>query len=205
MIIDLNNLGKRYNYQVIFKGLNYTFQNPGTYAVLGSNGSGKSTLLKMISGFLSPSIGELSYTSEDKQIKRDDIFKTVNYVAPYIDLIEEFTLDELLNFHFSFREPLESFSKSQIIDLLNLKSTRNKMISNFSSGMKQRVKLALAFLTSADIILLDEPCSNLDIQGVQWYLDLITKFKGNRILIIASNDEREYSFCENRLQIEEYH
>ena len=78
------------------------------------------------------------------------------------------------------------------------------MIKYFSSGMKQRLKLALAFCSDTPMLMLDEPTSNLDKQGVEWYLGLVQQFAAGRLTIICSNQEHEYSFCTQHLDISDY-
>ncbi len=94
--------------------------------------------------------------------------------------------------------------KGAVIELLGLQASKNKLIRYFSSGMKQRLKLALAFCADTPILMLDEPTSNLDSQGVDWYLSLVEQFAKDRLTIICSNQEHEYSFCQHMLSIADY-
>lgn len=205
MKIVLENIGRRYNQDWILKGVNYTFKNGQTYALLGPNGSGKSTLIKLIAGSLTPSIGALQYISKGKKIDVEDIYRHISFVAPYVELIEEFTLYEMIDFHFSFKSLLRGFTKQDIFAFLALDLAGHKELKYFSSGMKQRVKLALACFTDSDILMLDEPTSNLDEEGEDWYLKLIKDtVHENRVLIVASNQQKEYSFCSNHIQILDY-
>ncbi len=204
MKITLQNIGRRFNRDWIFRNIDYTFTSGETYAILGPNGSGKSTLLQVLNGSLSPSIGSISYALDDKLIEAEDIFKQLSLAAPYLELIEEFSLDEMTDFHFKFKPYLQGMDKESLIALLNLDGSKNKLIKYFSSGMKQRLKLALAFCSDTPMLMLDEPTSNLDTQGVDWYLNLVEKFALNRLTIICSNQEHEYSFCKHRLNISDY-
>lgn len=202
--LQASNLTKRYNYQTIFKNFNYTFENSSTYAILGHNGSGKSTLLKVLSGYLTPSEGQMDIIINEKKIEKDKQYKYVNFIAPYIQLIEDFTLQELLNFHFSFKNIIADQTISSLLEVLELNNIKNKFLYQFSSGMKQRIKLILAFLTESNVILLDEPVTNLDDKGVEWYHQLIKQFTNNRLIIIASNRKDEYYFCNKRIYISEF-
>jgi ABC-type multidrug transport system ATPase subunit len=204
MKITLENIGRRFNRDWIFRGVDHTFISGETYAILGPNGSGKSTLLQVINGSLSPSIGKLNYFYGDKPVEVEQVFQHLSLAAPYLELIEEFTLDEMIDFHFKFKAYKQGIDKAAIIELLNLPGSKNKAIRYFSSGMKQRLKLALAFCADTPILMLDEPTSNLDTQGVDWYLSLVQQFALNRLTIICSNQEHEYSFCEHRLSIADY-
>ncbi|HVV54670.1 MAG TPA: ABC transporter ATP-binding protein [Mucilaginibacter sp.] len=204
MQITLENIGRRFNRDWIFRDIDYTF-NPGeTYAILGPNGSGKSTLLSILNGSLSPSAGKISYTISGQPVEAGMVYQHLVLAAPYLELIEEFTLDEMADFHFRFKNYRPGMDKQGLVSLLNLPKARNKFIKYFSSGMKQRLKLALAFCSDTPMLLLDEPTSNLDRQGVDWYLGLVEQFAAGRLTVICSNQEQEYSFCTNRLDISDY-
>ncbi len=204
MKISLENIGRRFNRDWIFRGVDYTFVSGEIYAVLGPNGSGKSTLLQVLNGSLSPSAGKINYFIEDEPVEIDAVYKYLSLAAPYLELIEEFTLDEMIDFHFKFKSYTQGIKRNEVIELLAMPGGKNKLIKYFSSGMKQRLKLALAFCADTPMLMLDEPTSNLDTQGVDWYLNLVQKFAKNRLTIICSNQEHEYSFCDQRLNIADY-
>lgn len=204
MEIRLQNLGRRFNREWIFKGINYTFEKDKKYAILGINGSGKSTLLQVISGALTPSDGNLIYTLSNKIIDAENYHQHLTLAAPYLELIEEFTLTEAIDFHFKFKTTAKNLDNSAIISLLGMQKNKHKAIKYFSSGMKQRVKLALGFCADTPILLLDEPTANLDTQGIQWYFDMVKQFTANRITIICSNQVIEYGFCDAQINIADY-
>lgn len=204
MKIELEQIGRRFNREWIFRRINYSFQLGKSYAILGINGSGKSTFLQVISGALAPSEGKLYYKLEDKNIAVEQIFEHLSIAAPYLELIEEFTLNELLNFHFQFKKRIHNLENEQLILLLNMVANKNKQIKYFSSGMKQRVKLVLALCSDTPILLLDEPTSNLDEQGIQWYKKLVADFTQNRLIIVCSNQIHEYDFCQEQLFMTDY-
>jgi ABC-type multidrug transport system ATPase subunit len=204
MKIHLEHIGRRFNREWIFRDVNYVFESGSSYAILGANGAGKSTILQVISGSLSSSEGTISYTREGVLLNPENVFEYLSMAAPYLELIEELTLRELIDFHFRFKKYRSGLNRDLVIDLMGLKRSEHKAIKNFSSGMKQRVKLALAFCSDTDMILLDEPASNLDQQGLEWYLSLIEKYSADRILIICSNQIQEYSFCKNQLNVADY-
>jgi len=204
MQIILENLGRRFNRDWIFRNINYTFSQPESYAVLGANGSGKSTLLQILNGSLSPSSGNISFFYQQKKLEVEQVYQHISLAAPYLELIEDFSLSEVIDFHFQFKKYLNGADRNKIIELLQMENSKNKLIRYFSSGMKQRVKLALAFCADTPLLMLDEPTSNLDTQGIDWYLKLIEEFAANRLTIICSNQEHEYSFCQNRLNILDY-
>lgn len=204
MELVLENLGRRFNRDWIFRNINYTFSQPETYAILGINGSGKSTLLQILNGSLSPSAGTVCFFYQHKIVEIEQIYQHVSLAAPYLELIEEFSLTEVIDFHFQFKKYADGMDRNKIIQLLQMEASKHKLIRYFSSGMKQRVKLALAFCAATPMLMLDEPTANLDTQGIDWYLNLIEKFAQNRLTIICSNQEHEYNFCKNRLNILDY-
>jgi ABC-type multidrug transport system ATPase subunit len=167
MNISLQNIGRRFNKEWIFKGISYQFEQGEKYAVLGPNGSGKSTLLSILLGSLTPSEGTLAYLNP-REINVERIYQYISFAAPYIDLIEEFTLQETIAFHFQFKGYADGLDEMGLLSLLGLEKSQDKALKHFSSGMKQRTKLALACCTNSPILLLDEPTSNLDTQGVDW-------------------------------------
>ncbi|MBK0380191.1 ABC transporter ATP-binding protein [Mucilaginibacter segetis] len=204
MNIILENIGRRFNREWIFKGVDYSFNHTDRYAILGPNGSGKSTLLQILNGSLTPSAGTIKYNYNGQIIEEDKAFGYLSMAAPYLELIEEFSLNEMVDFHFKFKSYRVGMDKTAVAEILNLSGSKNKLIKYFSSGMKQRLKLTLAFCSDTPMLMLDEPTSNLDTQGIDWYLSLVEKFSVNRLTIVCSNQEHEYGFCNKFLDITDY-
>ncbi|WP_194777458.1 ABC transporter ATP-binding protein [Pararhodonellum marinum] len=202
--ISLNQAAKRYHLEWVFKSLDLELKTGDALAVTGPNGSGKSTLLKCISGVLPLTQGEIAYFRKGQPLEEGDFFKHLSFSAPYMELPEEFTLVELLAFHFKFKSPQAGISIEQMIQMMVLEKARHKAISNFSSGMKQRLKLGLCFYADNPLLLLDEPTSNLDQAGVDWYLNTVNEFGKNKIMVVCSNDPREYGFCNQFLNMDDY-
>jgi ABC-type multidrug transport system ATPase subunit len=203
--LELLNTGKKFNTDWIFRNLSYAFEKDQAYAILGRNGSGKSTLLQVIAGSIHPTAGSIKYMVDGLEINDQDIFRYISVSAPYLELIEEFKLLEMLQFHFRFKTIFPGYNINKIIGMLGFKNEEHKPIRLFSSGMKQRVKLILAFLSDTPLLLLDEPTTNLDQAGTDWYLNLIHEFSKNRTVIICSNlQQLETSFCAGKLFIEDY-
>jgi len=190
--ITLKGVGKRFNREWIFRKLDYTFQDSNTYAIVGPNGSGKSTLLQVLWGQLPQSSGELKYTSTSGDIPVDEIFRHLAIATPYVELIEEFTLLEHLKFHTKLKPSRNGMNEAEMMERMNLTHARDKHISNFSSGMRQRVRLALAFFTQADLLFLDEPTTNLDSETTNWYHSELNKLPKTCTTFIASNLTTEY-------------
>ncbi|WP_026897317.1 ABC transporter ATP-binding protein [Daejeonella oryzae] len=204
MQIVLEKIGRRFNRDWIFKEISFTFKMNESYAILGANGSGKSTLLQIIAGNLTSSAGTVSYSENDRAIHIENVYSHLSMAAPYMELIEEFTLQEIIDFHFSFKSYRDGMDSKDFLALLALDKAQHKALKYFSSGMKQRVKLALAFCSQTPVLLLDEPTANLDNQGIHWYLSLIEKFSLNRLVIVCSNQEHEYKFCKQTLNVADY-
>ncbi len=198
--VVLHDVGKKFGSNYIFKGISKQFMTGGWYAIVGVNGSGKSTLLKIIAGMLTPNQGTIEWQQNSKPVKADDIYREVAFCSPYTELPEELTLRELLDFHQNARSL--SIPVSKLIEELAIDG--DKEIRNYSSGMKQRVKLALAFYTYSSILLLDEPTANLDEHWSNWYLQKITAADAHQLIIVCSNIPAEYSFCKDVLHIDHY-
>jgi ABC-type multidrug transport system ATPase subunit len=194
--IKTNGLGKRFNREWIFRKLNYSFEGPGLYAITGPNGSGKSTLMQVLWGQSLPTAGNLQYFAESGEVEVTEVFRHIAIATPYMDLIDEFTLDEQLDFHFKIKTIRTGFAIQDLPEIMYLGSSKNKQIGNFSSGMRQRLKLAIAFYTQAEVIFLDEPGTNLDKQAFQWYLNQLQKVQPFSLIIIASNNPEEYPGAE---------
>ncbi|MCW5912771.1 MAG: ABC transporter ATP-binding protein [Cyclobacteriaceae bacterium] len=203
MKIEVSNLGKRFNREWIFKNLNFQFTK-NTYAVIGPNGSGKSTLLQILWGQMLPSKGEITYWYGQQIIPADEVYPHVSIATPYLELIDEFTLTEMVDFHFHFKKPGQGKSTAELIELFELTHARDKVISNFSSGMRQRLKLGLAFYSDVSAIFLDEPTTNLDKKAIDWYRQHLAAIPAETMVIIASNQEHEYPGTAIKLDILNY-
>jgi ABC-type multidrug transport system ATPase subunit len=204
-MLQLDNISKRFRYEWIFKNINYAFEQGNAYAILGPNGSGKSTLMKILSGHLTPSVGKVQFSNKGYALDNDTIYQNISYAAPYIDVIEEMSLTEIIDFYIKFKPLAKGLTINNLIDRLDFQKSKNKEIRFFSSGMKQRLKLALAVCSQSPILLLDEPTTNLDAQGVAWYQQLMADFSTpDRLIVVASNIEHDYVFCNHFLSILDY-
>lgn len=206
MKIKFTNAGKRFNREWIFRNASLEFNASSSYAITGPNGSGKSTMLQCMAGMLQLSEGMVEYTPSPSGpvITPEETYGHISFCAPYLDLVEEMTLIEFLDFHSHFKSWLPGLSTHQIIGATGLTAARNKQIRYFSSGMKQRVKLAQAIFSGTPIVLLDEPCSNLDANGIAWYHSLIHDYCPGRLVVVCSNDAVEYEFCKEIVSILDY-
>ncbi|HRI26068.1 MAG TPA: ABC transporter ATP-binding protein [Ferruginibacter sp.] len=208
MTISLTNTGKRYNREWIFRRFSYQFEQGKKYAITGPNGSGKSTLLQVIAGATLHNEGTIEYRQPESgtlgTLADTQHYKYLSIAAPYLELIEEMTAREMLSFHAGFKPFLPDADISSILETVGLKTATNKQIRYYSSGMKQRLKLAQAFFSDTPALLLDEPTTNLDADGIALYLTLISKYTKDRLVIVSSNVKQEYDFCEEVIAISSY-
>ncbi len=204
MHLAIHNLGKRYNRRWIFSDINLEVTSGSRLGITGHNGAGKSTLLKILTGALPPSAGEVVYTSNGVAIKPDKVYRGVSFSAPYTDLIEELTLQEMLRFHERFRPWRKDFDRNRIMDMLGEQFRPGSVISSFSSGMKQRVRLIIGVASQCELLCLDEPTSNLDLNGKDWYAKLIAEVPSQTTILIASNEESDMAICQTYLNVEDY-
>jgi ABC-type multidrug transport system ATPase subunit len=198
--ISLIGAGKRFNKDWVFQSLNVDFVQGQHYALIGNNGSGKSTLLQVIAGFTNLSKGTIEWANTDSQ----SIYDQISIAAPYLELVEELTTLEHFEFHAKFKSLTENLSIQEMIQLIGLEKSTHKQIRYFSSGMKQRLKLALAIFSTTPILLLDEPCSNLDKEGYALYKQLIQQYAMQKLIIVGSNDPEEYAFCTQQINLMDY-
>jgi ABC-type multidrug transport system ATPase subunit len=226
MQITLSNTGKRFNREWIFRHCSYTFTSGKNYAITGPNGSGKSTLLQVIAGATLHNEGTVDYIKDTGYLmldkKADSIntqhpvssikyqasstqpYQNISIAAPYLELIEEMTAKEMLDFHSKFKPLIQSLSIEEMLKTVGLENAINKQLRYFSSGMKQRLKLAQAFFSNTPVLLLDEPTTNLDADGISLYHSLISNYTKDKLVIVSSNVKEEYGFCEEVIEIGKY-
>lgn len=204
MQITLTNTGKRYNREWIFRHCSYTFTTGKNYAITGPNGSGKSTLLQVIAGATLHNEGTIEYSNSDKKVNNEQHYANISIAAPYLELIEEMTAKEMMEFHSKFKPLIQSLPIEEMLKIVGLEKAVNKQLRYFSSGMKQRLKLAQAFFSNTAILLLDEPTTNLDADGTALYQSLVSNYTKDRLVIVSSNVKEEYDFCEEVLSIADY-
>jgi ABC-type multidrug transport system ATPase subunit len=202
MRITLSDAGKRFNREWIFRHFEYSFFSSNAYAITGPNGSGKSTLLQFIAGALMPTEGKVSFYKEnDKPV--EVYYPLLSIAAPYLDTIEEMTANEFFRFHQEFKPLLPAMTIQEILARVGLQKAADKQIRFYSSGMKQRIKLAQAFFSDTPVLLLDEPTTNLDASGIELYHELIRDYCRERLVIVSSNDVLEYSFCKTIIDMKQ--
>ncbi|MFT3886476.1 MAG: ABC transporter ATP-binding protein [Flavobacteriales bacterium] len=205
MRITLTNIAKHFNKEVVFTGVDHVLEAGSRTAVLGPNGSGKSTLLHVVAGALIPTAGTVAHTREGAPIDPEAVYRHVSIAAPYLNLYEELTLRETIANHLRFKPLRNGIGTDEAARIAYLEAHLGKPVRNFSSGMKQRLKLALAILSDTPLLLLDEPTSNLDAEAVAWYRALLSEHLAARTLVVASNRlEAEYDRCTEAIEIGRY-
>lgn len=203
--INLNAVAKKFQHKWIFRDINATLNRGDIISVTGNNGSGKSTLLKILSGHLSPNKGDVTYLDKGgNKIDRDDVYQELTFAAPYINLMSRLNLKENIDLYLKFKGLHDGLDSASLIELMQLKHAAHKELRFYSSGMQQRVKLALAICAVSSILLLDEPTTNLDKEGMSWYTSTLKKYSQNRLIVIASNEERDFELCNRSLSILDY-
>jgi ABC-type multidrug transport system ATPase subunit len=201
MKILAENLEKKFRQEYVIKNFNFEFQDHKKYAIVGPNGSGKSTLLQLLSQFSLPTKGSVKYLDNQGNLIENDLaFKQISFAAPYSEIIEEFTISELISFLVGLQNLPSAFNINAFEEFSELKTNPNKLIKDFSSGMKQKTKLTLAFSTPRPFLFLDEPTTNLDFKSKDWFQRKLEAEK-DKLIVIASNEESEIKYCEERIQI----
>ena len=204
MEIRLEDVSKNFKKEWIFRNVSHRLSHTDPTAIIGPNGSGKSTLLQLISGSLLQTAGDIRYTYQDRGIPAEKIYKYLSFVAPDLSLPEDFTLKEFIKFHFSFKQLKSDHDIDELPSRFLLEGAGNKYIKNFSTGMKQRLKLGVALYADTPMLLLDEPATNLDSAGLDWYLEETSKVIGDKVIVVCSNREDEYGFCKTFINILDY-
>jgi ABC-2 type transport system ATP-binding protein len=189
--IRLSQTGKKFRNQWVFRNLDLLIEPGKRHVIVGGNGSGKSTLLLMLSGYLSPTQGSITWTNNNQPVAADTLYRHISMASPAMELVEEFTLEEMIGFHKQFKALEHIANGKNPAEMFGLKVQNRTTIGQFSSGMKQRLKLLLAMLSKTDLLLLDEPCTNLDAAGVRWYQELLAWCSGKTTVVIASNHKQE--------------
>jgi heme exporter protein A len=198
-------ISKNFGRRVIFKDLTFQFNINGVYGISGPNGSGKSTLIKIMAGINSPSSGKINHRSDKNEIIPEKLHNYLGFVSPYLVLYEEFSAWENLEQFSKIRDV--NFNKEKIESLLNdflLYDRRDDLVKTYSSGMKQRMKFIFALMHSPDLILLDEPTSNLDDEGKETVYRIIRKEAEENIVVVASNEKSDLALCRETIRLGNY-
>lgn len=203
MKVQAEQISKRFNRRAVFKDISFTVDTGEVFGITGRNGSGKSTLLRIIGGLLTPSGGTLRYSHEGTAVPPERLHRQLGYVAPYLTLYEEFSAEENIALYARIRGLSHSHSEAlALLERVGLPVDRRDPIRDFSSGMKQRMRLVFAVLHRPPLLLLDEPISNLDAAGVQTVYELVAEFRTQGTVIIATNDAEDIAQCDRTISVE---
>lgn len=203
--VELNNLVKYFGRRLIFDGINYTFESGHVYGISGPNGSGKSTLVKIIACLISPTKGKVKHAFAGKVVEEEALHNFLGFVSPYLFLYDEFTAEENLA-HVSKVRGIK-FNKERsdfLLSEFNLYERRNDLLRGFSSGMKQRLKFAFALLHEPQLLILDEPTSNLDSSGKEKVYEFIQSEGKTKVVLVASNEETDLALCEKIVELKDF-
>jgi heme exporter protein A len=205
--IVADGVGKRYLHRPVFRPVSFAAEPGEIIAITGANGAGKSTLLKIIANVLSPTKGSCEWIRDGKKLDHDGIRISMGFVAPYLELYDELTAVEHVEFVANMKSiPLNTNSALELLDRFGLDSAiarGDRRMRAYSSGMKQRVRCAMAFACSPSVLLLDEPTSNLDDAGTDIVLsEAVNSATAGAIVFIATNDSRERAIATREIQIE---
>ncbi|GAB4201841.1 MAG: hypothetical protein Fur0023_06830 [Bacteroidia bacterium] len=198
--IILNHISKKFHQYYLYKDICIDIESKDKLVITGNNGSGKSTLLKIIAGHTSPSSGNIQYFLNAQELPKIQWHQYISIAAPYMSVMEEFSFREIIHHLTVFRQFQTDIR--EISDLSELDIHLHKPVKYFSSGMKQRIRLLIAILDAAPVLLLDEPCSNLDAASIQWYEKMIKQFAMHKTVIVFSNSQpHEYFFCNKHFSL----
>lgn len=205
MQLTLTNIAKHFGREVVFQGVSVELASGSRTAILGPNGSGKSTLLQLIGGALTPTTGTIVHRHQGRVLTQEDVYRHVAIAAPYLGLYEDLSLRQAVVFHDRFKPLREGLRPADVARIAYLEQALEKPILHFSSGMKQRLKLALAILSDTPLLLLDEPASNLDAEAIAWYRALLRDHAAGRTLLVASNRQAaEHDLCTGTIEISDF-
>lgn len=205
MEVLLSGITKSYGRETVFRELDLVLPVGSRTALLGANGSGKSTLLQLIAGALVPTKGSIEHRVAGRTIDPQGVYRHVSIAAPYLGLYEDLPLRGAITFHARFKPLLHGIGTAELVRLARLDHALDKPVAHFSSGMKQRLKLALAILSDTPLLLLDEPASNLDAEAIAWYRELLIAHVGLRTLVVASNRQAaEHDLCTTVVEVERF-
>ena len=205
MEVTLHAITRSFGREVVFRDVTRTLAAGSRTAILGPNGSGKSTLLQVIGGALVPTAGSITHHLNGRDLAQEEVYRHVSIAAPYLGLYEDLSLREVLAFHVRFKPLRGGLSPADVARIAYLEKAMDKPVLHFSSGMKQRLKLALAILSDTALLLLDEPASNLDAEAIAWYRRLLREHAGDRTLVIASNrQEAEHDLCTATIEVGDF-
>jgi heme exporter protein A len=203
--LSIENLTKIFGKRLIFKNLQKEFRTPGIYGISGPNGTGKSTLVKVMAGLISPTKGKVIHKKGESVIPYEEIHNYIGFAAPYLVMYDEFSAIENINYLLKIRGRVPD--KEYITSLfkqVNLFERKDDIVGTYSSGMKQRLRLIFALAHDPDVLLFDEPTSNLDEAGKEVCYEIVKNLSKDKMIILASNEQSDLVLCEDITHLETY-
>ncbi len=204
MTITISNVGKRYDVDWVFRKVHLRLEQGRSYALLGPNGSGKTTMLHLISGWITPTEGHVQFQYDGRALPAERWYEVVSFTAPYVELIDEFCVSEMVHYHCRMHPRGRGLSVQTLLAIAELEKQKGMLLRSLSSGMKQRLKIALGVLLPTPVLLLDEPTANLDAAGIAWYRQLMEQYSADRLVVVASNQSQDYSFCTDLIHVTDF-
>jgi heme exporter protein A len=197
-------LCKHFKKNYLFDNLNFEIEQGESLAILGSNGSGKTTLLKILCALKRPSSGKIIYKAKNNIIKKEDIYANIGLVSPYLELYDELSAQENLNFFADIKNIDDNARKhiGELCEKFKLSDKLNERVKTYSSGMKQRLKYVAALMANPDFLFIDEPRTNLDEHGIEVVYSLLSDYKKSGVLVIATNEKQDLLLADKRLTID---
>jgi heme exporter protein A len=203
--VEAIGLNKVFGRRLIFNNINFQFENNGIFGISGPNGSGKSTLIKIIAGITSPSSGKIIHNNNKSPVIPEKLHNHIGFVSPYLVLYDEFSAWENMNYFADIRNvSFDSEKVTFLLDRFLLLNRKDDLVKTYSSGMKQRLKFIFALMHSPSLLLLDEPTSNLDVEGKDKVYAILKKESESSIIIIASNEQSDLELCSSLIQLEKF-
>lgn len=202
-LLSAERVSQKFERRIVFSNVSLSVAHGQTVGITGRNGSGKSTLVKILCNVLAPTSGTVTLSVNGETVERDDFYRYIGFVSPYLALYEEFTALEHARLHARMRGI--AYDEQQFVSLLalvKLDHRRNDDIRTFSSGMKQRMKYALALQHSPVLLMLDEPMTNLDAEGMATVEDVVLAQRSRGGVVIATNDQRDKALCDTVVSVE---
>ena len=202
MKLSVEKVSKNFGRKKILRDISFELSSGMSAAVVGPNGSGKTTLLRVICGLIRPSQGEIRYIENNHPIPQKIFYKTMGLVGPYLELYEELTASENLLFFARMKRIQNAPAKiSFLMDRLNLTGNEDEQVKNYSSGMRQRLKYVFALIGEPEILILDEPTSNLDKDGIDRVYDIMSEQKKTKILLLATNEQTDLQYGDFQVDV----
>ena len=193
--IVLDRVSKRFGREWVLRQLTQQYQSGSIYGIEGRNGSGKSTLLRLLAGQLSPSRGSVTFTLGGRPLPVAEVYRCVSWTGPYLEVVEELTIEEALQFHFGLKPLAAQLTVAEVLDRIELGAFRRRTLRDCSSGMRQRILLATGLYAATPLLLLDEPTVTLDRTAADWFTRELSRYAAGRLVVIASNDARDLALC----------